>query len=296
MAIPIIKNWAKFFDDYNEGLGSSYERIVLNNLLYGFCSRYKVKNLLEAPCFGFTGVSGINSLGAAQQGVRVTIIDHKGSRLHQIEELWNETETNADFLYSAAYEELPFADNHFEMSWNFSALWFVKNIEKFLSELTRVTDKAILLIVPNTKGLGYNLQKMTTDLKKDEVGIFNPAFIKPKVFCRLMKSYNWKLVEHNFVDCPPWPDIGMKKEDFLKMIGLKFLLDTSEEDGETEAASSSICGTSIVDFYRKRDISFADRMMKYYWFERILPIFFKLFWAHHHYYLFEPQQLVNTIG
>ncbi len=288
MAIPIIKDWSKFFDDHNEGLGSSYERIVLNNLLNALCQRYKVDKLLEAPCFGFTGVSGINSLDLARKGINVALIDHKGSRLRQIEDLWIELGVAADFLYSTTYEELPFPDKRFDMSWNFSAQWFVKDIEKFIAELTRVSRKAILLIVPNRYGLGYNLQKMTTKLNKDEIGVFNPQYIKPKIFCPIMRSHNWHLVNHRLIDCPPWPDIGTKKEDFLKMVGLRFLLDCSKREKEEVVSNTTTSGTDIVEYYKGKDALFPDRMMKYYWFERIFPIIFKQFWAHHHYYLFEP--------
>lgn len=33
MAIPIINNWRSYFEHGDEGLGSSYERIILNNVL-----------------------------------------------------------------------------------------------------------------------------------------------------------------------------------------------------------------------------------------------------------------------
>ena len=54
------------------------------------------------------------------------------------------------------------------MSWNFSALWFVKDLKKFLYELTRVTDKVIFLSVPNRSGIGYLTQKYSgkKDMKK----------------------------------------------------------------------------------------------------------------------------------
>jgi len=51
MAIPILKNWKNYFDDENEGLGSSYERVVLNRKLQTICKHFAVKNVLEIPSF-----------------------------------------------------------------------------------------------------------------------------------------------------------------------------------------------------------------------------------------------------
>jgi hypothetical protein len=39
MAIPIINNWQKYYPVAHEGLGSSYERIVLNRLLFSLKQR-----------------------------------------------------------------------------------------------------------------------------------------------------------------------------------------------------------------------------------------------------------------
>jgi hypothetical protein len=84
--------------------------------------------------------------------------------------------------------------------------------------------------------------------------------------------------EENYIDAPPWPDIGMKKEELLKKIGFKFLYD--------RIASKKSERISIIDYYRGNDDDFPNRMMKHYWFERSSPRFLKMFWAHHHYYLY----------
>ncbi|HPW25001.1 MAG TPA: hypothetical protein PLR70_04240, partial [Candidatus Syntrophosphaera thermopropionivorans] len=76
MAIPIINDWEKFFSNPYEGLGSSYERIVLNDLLFQTVNNYNVHNVLESPSFGFTGISGINLLNLADLGLNITLEDN----------------------------------------------------------------------------------------------------------------------------------------------------------------------------------------------------------------------------
>jgi ubiquinone/menaquinone biosynthesis C-methylase UbiE len=118
MALPVINNWREFFNNYDEGLGSSYERVVINDLLAKICEKYGIRKVLEAPCFGFTGVSGVNSMDMAGKGLDVTVIDHNGERLGLIEEVWKECQMDVKTVFSDKYECLNFADNNFDLTWN----------------------------------------------------------------------------------------------------------------------------------------------------------------------------------
>ncbi len=271
MAIPIINNWINFFEDYDEGLGSSYERIVLNNFLLDVCSKYKINSILEAPCFGFTGVSGINSLILARNGKTVTLLDNSEDRIALMKRVWSEIQQTIAISYSPDFKEIPYSENSFDLSWNFSALWFVSDINTFLSELTRVTSKVIVLTVPNRSGLGYVWQNLSENL---EANNFNTEYIKPQVFIPILKNLGWNLIADNYIDSPPWPDIGMKKEALLRKFGIKV----------KEKPKSS--AYSIVEAYKNNYEQFSMQMMKYYSFEKHLPEFLKKGWAHHHYYLF----------
>ena len=159
MAIPILKNWKNYFEDEDEGLGSSYERVVLNRKLQTICKHFAVKNVLEIPSFGFTGMSGINSVQLAKNGISIFLADHEKERLDMINSIWKKLNLNFQGKYLPDYNSLPFEDNQFELSWNFSALWFVENLENFLTELSRVTSKVIFLNVPNRAGIGFLSQK-----------------------------------------------------------------------------------------------------------------------------------------
>jgi hypothetical protein len=276
MAIPILHSWPRYFTDPDEGLGSSYERIILNDLLHRVCAHYPVQNLLEAPSFGFTGLSGINSMHLAKQGKEVTLVDHDAQRVASIEALWRSLPLPLSAHRLDDYSSLPFADDQFDLSWNFSALWFTCDLEAFLAELSRVTNRVILLCVPNRSGLGYISQALLghEELKRE----LNEDHIKPQVFVPIMKKLGWKLMHWNYIDCPPWPDIGMPKEKFLKIFGLQWILPSQENNQPL----------SIMNYYRDEQPAFPEEMRQHAWFERRAPGFMKHFWAHHRYYLFEP--------
>ena len=275
MAIPIITDWKEFFNNENEGLGSSYERVIINNLLDSICQKYHIQRVLEAPLFGFTGISGINSMNLVRNGLEVSIVDNNSERLVMIETKWQECKLPVDIKYSQYFLTLPFSDKEFDMSWNFSALWFTKDLDKFLSELDRVTKKTILLIVPNRTGLGYFFQSLTGTKGYKE--LINIDYIKHKKFSKILSNLGWQEIEDGLIDCPPWPDIGMKKELLAKKLMLSFLLDKHQEQRNHN---------SIMEYYRGEYDQFPQQMTKYNIFERLLPRFLKQFWAHHHYYVY----------
>ena len=280
MAIPILKNWKRYFANNDEGLGSSYERVILNNKLDQICKHFNILTILEAPSFGFTGLSGINSVNLAKDGKQLTLLDNDESRITLIKKVWNDLDLPLKIEYSKQFQTLPFAENSFDLSWNFSALWFVDNLSEFLKELSRVTSKAILLSVPNRSGMGYISQKILgfKELKK----YLKEDNILPKNIKREMKKNGWMLIDSNFIDCPPWPDIGMPKEKFLKIFGLAWLIKKKEHIPIT-----------IMDHYSRKDADFANKMMAHYWFEKKAPKLLKTFWAHHKYFLFIPTKQVK---
>ena len=136
MAIPILKNWEKYFTNTDEGLGSSYERIILNNKLESICKHFNISSVLEAPCFGFTGLSGINSMGLAKDGKKITLIDNDKKRIKLIKKTWEKMALPLTIEYSKGFNSLPFVNDAFDLSCNFSALWFADDLSVFLKELS----------------------------------------------------------------------------------------------------------------------------------------------------------------
>lgn len=128
-------------------------------------------------------------------------------------------------------------------------------------------------MVPNVTGLGYLQQKY---FGKDDIkNLLKEDNIKPKNFISCLKKKGWRLTKDAYIDCPPWPDIGMCKEDFLKKFGLR-----------SKKSSKKINPLTIITYYNKSELQMKKDMKKYDIFERFAPKLFKKFWAHHHYYLF----------
>lgn len=278
MAIPILHFWRNYFTEPDEGLGSSYERVIINRKLDAIRRHFGVESALESPSFGFTGLSGINSVDMAQRGCAVTLTDHDEERLELIRQVWSDLGLPLNAAFTPNYVSLPFDDNAFDMSWNFSALWFAEDLDAALAELSRVTRKVIVLCVPNRSGLGYISQKLqgAEDLAK----LLHEEHIMPRRFIPAMRAQGWRLLDWSFIDCPPWPDIGMHKEKLLRKMGLGFLV---KEQSEPKTP------LTIMDHYRGDDPGFPNAMLRHAWFERSAPDFIKRYWAHHRCYIFTPE-------
>ncbi len=279
MAIPIINNWKSFFSFPHEGLGSSYERVILNQLLLDIKESYSIRSVLEAPVFGFTGLTGLNSLALAKAGCTLSVVDNNLERTELVSDLYRQMSFNVEVVNTELFTRLPFPDQSQDLSWNFSAIWFVEDLSGFLQELSRITRKVILICVPNQSGLGYKWQKANSEIPEDF--IFNERFIEPGLIKHEMKHLGWKYIKGDYIDCPPWPDIGMNKEKFIGKYVQKLPIKFTE--------TAVIKPISIIDYYRDQDPGFPKRMLRYSLLEQFAPQSFKKIWAHHRWMLFQKQ-------
>ncbi len=281
MAIPIINHWHSYYESPHEGLGSSYERIILNRLILSLHDESTYESALESPCFGFTGISGINLVALAQRSCKIHLEDHDATRIFLIRQTWEELGQPVHLRFNESYRKLDYPDKSIDFGFNFSALWFVEDLPDYLGELCRVIRGDILLCVPNQSGIGFKGQ-----LKGYSPELYprlKPKYIDPQSITYLMKKNGWNLVDADFIDCPPWPDIGMSKEDYLATI---FDKDVSQRDRQERVRQRPAKELSILPFYRGEDPEFPKRMMRYYPFEKLAPSILKRFWAHHYYMLF----------
>jgi SAM-dependent methyltransferase len=224
-----------------------------------------------------TGVSGINSMWWAAQGISVTVVDNNRDRLQWIAKVWKEIPLQAEFVYRKGFDELLFDDDSFDLGWNFAALWYVPDLERFLEELVRVTRRSIFICVPNRWGLGY-LSRFA--FKKNQFSNLKLDNLKPQRILSVMDRLGWQNNEKGYFDVPPWPDIAMKKEDFLKKIGVARLIPKTKNK-----AKPSMC---IIDYFNGNNVNMEQYIMKYSFLENTLA-FLKIFWAHHKYYVFIPK-------
>jgi SAM-dependent methyltransferase len=270
--MTITNNWRQYFLGTHEGFGTTYERFVLHRYFKRLKIRYDIHTVLEAPSFGMTGLSGINSLWWASQRAEVTIVDQCLERMEAIQKVWSGVGLGVQLVcQSPASALLPFADCSFDISWNFAALWHVKDGATYLRELARVTKTALFLCVPNQQNICWKL-------RPHDAAEFYLDNIRTDWIASFLAAHHWRLVETGLFDVPPFPDIAMKKEEFLRRMGFERLAKWIE--------ARKAGGTCILDYFTGRSAEMERQVMKFGFLEQS-PAWFKRIWAHHRFLLFE---------
>jgi len=274
--LSILDTWDSYFDTLDEGIGTTYERFILHRYFEKLKSEFNIKNLIEVPSFGMTGVSGINSLWWGREGIHTTILDNNKQRITKSEAIWNTLNIPAQFIEVNDFLDLPFENNSFDLSWNFASLWFIENLDQFIAELKRITNKVIFLCVPNVNGLGFMIRKFS---QRGEIPNFFIENVKPKNIKNILNKLNMKIIESGYLDIPPWPDIAMKKEDLIKKIGLGFLL--KNDTGSNDSTFEKKC---ILDYFNGSKPNLDSEILRYDFLENS-PTIIKILWGHHRYFI-----------
>jgi hypothetical protein len=84
----IARNTAVAPLDLDEGIGTVYERRLIDALLLRLMRQYDLQTILETPADGVTGVPGINSLEFARHGARVTLANPVQAMLEKAAQVW----------------------------------------------------------------------------------------------------------------------------------------------------------------------------------------------------------------
>jgi hypothetical protein len=276
----IVQNWKRYFINHNEGIGTTYERVILHRYFKRLKDRFEITNILEAPSFGMTGISGINSMWWVANGAQVTVVDDNEERLGLTSRVWYDLSLPVELVLQNDFTLLPFENGLFDMSWNFAALRFLSDIETFLKELTRVTKKVIFLCIPNSSNIfniygSSNKKGHSTNNKQDD------SALKIK---HIMMRLNWELIEEGYLDIPPWPDIAMAKEDMLRKMGLDWFA--------RRLQNRNNAGICILDYFNGKDPKMEVRLLKYNFLED-LPDWIKKLWGHHQYFIFLPNKVAS---
>jgi hypothetical protein len=266
------ENWKKYFQTFNDGLGTTYERFILHRYFLQIKQKYSIKNLIESPSFGMTGVSGINSVWWTAQGIHINIVDSVPERLKLIRNVWADLKFNKMAQFTpASPDSLPFQDQSFDMGWNFAALGRSGNPAGCIDEIARVVTKVLFICIPNES----NIIGLLRSGKKSDIALSHDA--KSIAIIKRLSQNGWLLEQDGYFDNPPWPDIAMARADILRSLGLRKLAAKIEEEKD-----SSIC---ILNFFNNKNPNMEKEILHFGFLENA-PRFIKKFWAHHRFLLF----------
>jgi len=276
--------WRTYLTNYDEGLGLVYERFVLNDFLDELRRRHQIRSVLEAPLYGMAGVSGINDVIFAQHGVPVTLVDDNAERLAGVARIWREDlrlPVNLVNISPRRWDRLPFADNSFDLTWQWAGLWYIADSAGLLRELARTSRKLVFVAMPNNIQVGYWLRKLVID--RDFFEHHDERWTDIGLIRRILEAAGITIIDEGVLDVPPWPDTVMPVADVLKRLGIR------NQKLEKQFSGDS-WHWSTMAYYMDEEPDLRERVMKYAWLDHApLPWQVKAVWAHHRY-------LVGRVG
>ena len=272
--------WRKYLTDYNEGLGLVYERFVLNDFLEDLRQRHRIHSVLEAPLYGMAGVSGINDVTLARQGVAVTMVDDNEERIQGVRRIWEQDlqlPVNLVHTPPERWHALPFADRSFDLTWQWAGLWYIQNPAGLLRELVRTSRNLVFVAMPNNLQVGYWLRKLVID--REFFAHHDEQWTDISRLRRILEIEGVEIIDQGVLDTPPWPDTVMPANEVLKRLGIR-------SKGLEQQFTGDNWQWSTMAYYLGKEPDLYDRVIKYAWLDHArLPWQVKAVWAHHRYLL-----------
>lgn len=272
--------WQKYLTDYNEGLGLVYERFVLNDFLNELRLRHNIQSVLEAPLYGMAGVSGINDVIFAQQGVEVTMVDDNQTRLDGVRRIWEaDLRLPVNLVYNPPdrWHTLPFADQSFDLTWEWAGLWYINDPAGLLRELVRTSRNLVFVAMPNNLQVGYWMRKLVID--REFFHQHDERWTDIGRIRRILEEAGVEIIDQGVLDTPPWPDTVMPANEVLKRLGIRSKSLEQQFTGEGWRWST-------MAYYLGQEPDLYERVIKYAWLDHApLPWQVKAIWAHHRYLL-----------
>jgi hypothetical protein len=272
--------WRKYLTDYNEGLGLVYERFVLNDFLDDLRRRYNIQSVLEAPLYGMAGVSGINDVIFAQQGIPVTLVDDTPERIEGVRRIWERDlrlPVSTVLIPPDSWGNLPFADRSFDLTWQWAGLWYLRNPAGLLRELARTSRKLVFVAMPNNIQVGYWMRKLVID--REFFAAHDEGWTDITRLRHILEDAGVRIIDEGVLDVPPWPDTVMPANEVLKRLGIRSRALEEQFTGEGWSWST-------MAWYLNEQPDLRDRVMKYAWLDKAnLPWQLKAIWAHHRWLL-----------
>ena len=283
--------WRQYLTNYNEGLGLVYERFVLNDFLANLRARHGLHNVLEAPLYGMAGVSGINSVALAQQGVDITLVDDEAERLQGVQRIWREDlqlPMRPVLIAPHSWGRLPFHDRSFDLTWEWAGLWYIQDPGGLLHELVRTSRNLVLVAMPDHLQAGYWLRKWLID--RPFFREHDGSWTDLRRIQRILEQAGLEIIEEGVLDVPPWPDTVMPAGEVLQRLGMGHPALTNRFRGDNWRWST-------MAYYMGHEPSLHARVMPYAWLDHApIPWQAKAIWAHHRYLLGSRRREAQPIG
>ncbi len=256
----------------DEGIGTVYERVVIDDYFRRLQAERQILTVLENPADGVTGVPGINSMEFARNGGTVWLANPSRQMLDNAQRVWVEQGLvdRARFI-RCEFDNSGLDSDAFDLVWNYCMFERFRDPSSLVAEMTRVSRRYVLIMTQNVSNFGTYFHRVYHSMSSLEWDHGYGGQMTFEAIRRALLAQGLRIEHEGTVDIPPWLDTwdmplrGTLKQ-ILGRVGKKW-----EWKVETQGKPGN--GTLPWTVRFVRDI------------ENDLPDWFRRFQAHHLYVL-----------
>jgi len=211
--------------DFDEGLGTVYERFRLNYIFDRLINNFEIKNVLEFPTHGMTGVDGINSVHFAKKNIDVTLVDYDENRVLKTRKNWEllrlSNSVKSIYVPKDNFINVDLKNESFDLTWNFAALWFFKDADKIINKMIDLSKKIVFISVNNKWQIGYPVRKYLLDKNFFIENDIYTDWVNIEKIKKIVRNRGLTIIEDSIFDVPPWPDTCLPIAEVKAKLGIK---------------------------------------------------------------------------
>lgn len=206
------------------GLGTTYERIAVARMLERFARRYEIREVLEGPTDGITGIRGLNSIPLAQAGASVELVLRDEEEAALAREAWVRLGLDGKLTARVSTDGgLHAKARGYDLVWNFNSLPQVDDPEELVSEMCEASRDLVLVFTSNTLNYGFPVHRLHHRAAHEAWSHGDIATMNASRISAYLSQRGFRVVEKLLVDIPWWPDIDSPIEEvaatFLPFLG-----------------------------------------------------------------------------
>jgi hypothetical protein len=250
----------------NEGMGTRYERRMVDRLLMRLAREHGIDSILEAPADGITGVPGANSLCLRETVPGpIFLCNPSGLLLEKALETWQHMGLKGRAVAaSGSVACLPFPVRSFGLCWSFCMLEQMTGAAGYLREMARVSSGIVLVVTVNANA-GLRLHRQWHKALNRPWDHGRGELMTAQGLRRAFEEAGLEVLELGGVDVPPSLDssdmpLGGDIGRLMGFLGKKWQWSLKQDDSRDPA---------LLSFFA--------------WMEDNLPEKFKICHAHHLY-------------
>jgi SAM-dependent methyltransferase len=285
----IIRDLQNYYPLFHEGYGTEYERFALNKFVLEIVDKYHISTVLEMPANGVMGIPGLKSMIFAKAGCKVTVSHPSREFLDDAKKMWDCFGLEAEFVQSPWIHSV-FADDSFDLVWNFCVYEHFDNPRDVIREMLRVTRKDILLEIQNVHNIGLPIHRAYHTLRNEPWDHGDMRSMDLSHLNAVLTELHAGLVETGATDMPPWPDINIGLKEMLSRKHREVYIPPTHEGSELRPRVRLRDRDTVIDEIRhfktprcKDGIVYHMFRFWHYCMERQMPFILKRYFAHHPY-------------